>query len=67
MFLKIIGGAVVLWGIADLIMGLQGNDLWAKVGITLPDLVWQYSHYIAIVLGGIIFSMGGGGEEEPRE
>lgn len=67
MFLKIIGGAVVLWGIADLIMGLQGKDLWATVGITLPALVWQYSHYIAIVLGGIIFSMGGAGAEEPRE
>ncbi len=67
MFLKIIGGAIVLWGIADLIIGLQGGDLWAQVGITLPDIVWQYSHYVAIVLGGIIFSMGGNKDEASGE
>ena len=66
MLFKILGGLVVLWGTADLIIGLQGNDLWAYVGIRLPDIVWQYSHYVAIIAGGIIFSLGGDGEKEPN-
>ena len=68
MFFKIIGGLVVLWGIADLIIGLQGGDLWAQIGIHLPDLIWQYSHYIAIIAGAGIFSLGGDkAEKAPRD
>ncbi len=68
MLFKILGGAVVLWGIADLIIGLQGGDLWAQVGIQLPDLIWSFSHWIAIIAGGAIFSMGSNDKEEaPRE
>ncbi len=68
MLFKILGSIVVLWGIADLIIGLQGGDLWAQVGITLPAIVWSYSHYIAIIGGVFIFSLGGGGKEDvPQE
>ena len=68
MVLKILGGALVLWGIADLIIGLQGGDLWAQIGISLPAIIWSYSHYIAIIAGIALFSMGGGDESEaPNE
>jgi len=68
MLFKAIGALLVLWGIADLVMGLQGTDLWGKIGITLPDIIWSYSHYIAIIAGAAVFSMGGSddSEEEPR-
>lgn len=68
MLFKILGALLVLWGIADLVISMQGGDLWAQVGITLPVIIWSYSHYIAIIAGAAIFSMGGNkeGEEEPR-
>ncbi|MFG5381714.1 MULTISPECIES: hypothetical protein [unclassified Yoonia] len=64
MLFKILGGILVLWGIADLVMGMQGMDLWARVGITLPAIVWSFSHWIAIIAGGIVFSMGSADEEQ---
>lgn len=67
MVFKIIGGLVVLWGIADLVIGLQGGDLWGQIGVQLPDIVWRYSHYIAIVIGAAIFGMGSkDAGEEPK-
>ena len=64
MLFKLIGGLLVLWGIADLLIGLQGGDLWAQVGITLPAIVWSFSHWIAIIAGAAVFAMGDSNEEE---
>lgn len=67
MVLKIIGGLIFLWGAADLVLSWGGTDLWGSVGIQLPDIIWQYSHYAAMVIGGVIFSLGGSKQEEPVE
>ncbi len=68
MVFRILGSILLLWGIADLVIGLQGGDLWAQVGITLPDIVWSYSHYIAIIGGAFIFSLGGSDTKDvPQE
>ena len=67
MVFKIIGVLVVLWGIADLVIGLQGGDLWAQIGVQLPDIIWRFSHYIAIIAGATIFGMGvKNAGEEPK-
>ena len=54
---------VFLWVLADLILSWMGTDLWASVGIRLPDLIWQFSHYAAMGIGAVIFSMGGSGDD----
>ncbi|KJZ21121.1 hypothetical protein [Loktanella sp. S4079] len=58
MLAKIIGGAIVLWGIADLTLSMMQIDLWAEIGIIIPDPIWSYTHYIAIFIGFIIFAQG---------
>ena len=63
MFLKAIGALVFLWGLADLVLSWMGTDLWGSVGIQLPDLIWQFSHYVAMGIGFAIFSMGGSGDD----
>ena len=61
---KILGGLVFLWGLIDTILSYTaGGDLWYQLlGIYLPlyvpDLVYQYSGIGAMVLGGVIFSLG---------
>lgn len=64
MLFKILGGLLVVWGAADFLLSLQGTDLWGMVGVTLPDIIWSYSHYIAIGAGALLFSVGSSGAEE---
>ncbi|MBM7069833.1 hypothetical protein [Actibacterium sp. 188UL27-1] len=56
--LRFLGGAIFLWGAADLVLSWTGMDLWAEVGVTLPEFIWQFSHYAAMALGGVIFMAG---------
>jgi len=61
---KILGGFIFLWGLVDTILSYtDGGDLWYQLlGIYLPnyvpDLVYQFSGIGAMVIGGIIFSIG---------
>ena len=61
---KILGGLIFLWGLIDTILSYtDGGDLWYQLlGIYLPlyvpDLVYQYSGIAAMILGGVIFSIG---------
>ena len=61
---KILGGLIFLWGLLDTILSYtDGGDLWYQLlGIYLPiyvpDLVYQFSGIAAMVLGGVIFSIG---------
>lgn len=57
---KIIGGVIFLWGLLD--TGLSytdGGDLWYQLfGIILTGPFYQYSGIAAMVLGGIIYTIG---------
>jgi|GEM_PF-6821895 len=52
---KLLGAALVLWGLADLYMDKQGGNLWALVGLQLPEPLATYSPYIALFAGAVIF------------
>jgi len=61
---KLVGILFVVFGIVDLIGSYTGFDLWGTLGIKLPDLLWQYSHFIAIGIGAVLFSIGSAGDDD---
>ena len=50
--LKLIGGAIILWGFADLGLSYAGTDLWYTIGIDVGEL-YPYTHWIAFAVGGV--------------
>ncbi len=65
--LKIIGVLLIAFGAVDLIGSFADFDLWGKIGITLPDLLWKYSSYKEIGLGLLLFNLGSANKEESAE
>ncbi len=65
--LKIIGILLIVMGAVDLIGSYTGFDLWGRLGVTLPDLLWKYSSYIEIGLGLLLFNIGNANKEESAE
>lgn len=61
--MKILGVLLILFGATDLIGSYMDFDLWGTIGIQLPDIVWQYSPYIEIILGIFLFNLGSSDEE----
>ena len=62
-YFRIIGGALVAWGILDLIMyyGVKIDIYWSWFGIDLfaiNGFLGTFIPMIFIVVGGIIFGMG---------
>ena len=62
--MKILGILLILFGLVDLIGSFTGFDLWGTIGIQLPDIIWQYSAYIEMIVGYGLMSLGGSGDEE---
>ncbi len=52
------GGILVAFGIVDLVGSFVGFDLWGTIGVPLPDIVWRFSAYIEIAVGGYVFNLG---------
>lgn len=65
--LKIIGAIIFIFGLVDFGGSYMDFDLWGKIGISLPDLIWRYSSYIEMGLGGVLFSLGSKDEDEAEE
>ncbi len=66
--LKIIGIVIALFGIADLIGSYAGYDLWTDyIGVQLPETLWNYSHYIEIAIGVVLYSIGAKDDEDEAE
>jgi len=55
---KIIGALLVAWGILDVGLSWIEIDLYQKIGIALSDTIYPYTHWIAIIIGGGVFSLG---------
>ena len=66
MALKIAGGLLFVFGVVDLIGSFAGFDVWTDyIGINLPQVIWSFTAYIEIALGGFLFKVGlGMGKEE---
>jgi hypothetical protein len=65
--LKILGFALIGFGLVDLVGSFTGFDLWGDfLKISLPDIIWTYSAYIEMILGYALFhaskSIGGDSE-----
>ncbi|MCJ8314451.1 MAG: hypothetical protein HRU38_20250 [Saccharospirillaceae bacterium] len=56
--LMIIGAAIIVFGIVDIIGNNTGFDVWTIMGVELPEKVWQYSSYIELIIGGLLFKVG---------
>jgi hypothetical protein len=53
------GVLLFMWGGLDYFMGTQEVDVYYDwFGIYLPDAIFNYSHWIAMALGSIIFTAG---------
>ena len=65
--MKIIGVILILWGIADFGLSWMGTDLYWEIGINLPELIYQWTPWIAIVIGSAIFSIGEPSKQEEEE
>ena len=68
MYLKVLGIAIVLFGLVDLVGSYMDFDLWGGfLGIQLPELLWKYSSYIEIAAGVFITTLGSNKEETDTE
>ena len=56
--LKIIGGLLVAWGVLDFALSWMGIDLYAEIGITIPDAIWAYTAYLVGAIGLALFCVG---------
>tara|TARA_E500000331_G_scaffold335354_1_gene361408 strand:+ start:230 stop:916 length:687 start_codon:yes stop_codon:yes gene_type:complete len=62
--LKTIGGLLVAWGVLDFVLSWMGTDLYAEIGITIPDAIWEYTAYI---VGGIGFALFAAGQKQGED
>lgn len=53
--LLIAAGFFFIFGAIDFIGSFTGFDLWGSIGIYLPDIIWQYSAYIEMLAGYLLF------------
>lgn len=65
MIFLVLGGVLVAFGIVDLIGSFAGFDLWGSLGITLPEVIWTFSAYAEIAIGGFLFRLGLAKQQEP--
>ena len=62
--LKLIGGLLVAWGVLDFVLSWMDTDLYAEIGITIPDAIWAYTAYI---VGGIGFALFAAGQKQGED
>ena len=53
-----LGGLIFVFGLVDLIGSFGEFDVWAKIGIELPAVIWQWSAYIELGIGGALLQQG---------
>ncbi len=59
--MAIIGGFFFVFGLVDLIGSFAGFDLWGQwIGVELPEILWRFSAYIEMAIGGLLFKFGSG-------
>ena len=56
--LKIIGGLLIAWGVLDFALSWMGTDLYAEIGINIPDPFLNYTAYIVGAVGFFLIAIG---------
>ena len=57
--MKYLGMILIAFGLVDFVGSYLDFDLWTGfLGITLPDLLWQFSAYIECIVGYFLFNFG---------
>lgn len=56
--LMAIGGLVVAFGLVDFAGSFLHFDLWGRLGVRLPEILWRFSAYIELVIGFAVFKFG---------
>lgn len=56
--MKIVGIILIVWGVADIGLSWMGTDLYGEIGIQLPDVIYPFTPFIAMVIGYSIMSIG---------
>jgi hypothetical protein len=57
--MQIFGALLFMWGGLDWFMGTEGVDVYYDwFGIYLPDAIYDYSHWIAMGVGSMLFAAG---------
>ena len=56
--LKIIGGIIIAWGVLDFGLSWMGTDLYGEIGIIIPEPIWNYTSYIAGIIGVGLIALG---------
>ena len=62
--MKIIGTVLIIWGVADMGLSWLGTDLYWEIGIELSRGIYPFTHWIAMGVGFVIYSIGSANEEE---
>lgn len=63
--MKIIGIMLIAIGLVDLVGSYAEFDLWGGfLGVELPELLWQYSSYIEMLIGYGLYNMASSSREE---
>ena len=66
MILKLLGAVIFLGGAATLGLGYRGFNLMDFLPFSLPEAMETYAPYIAMVVGAVLFFMGGGNDRPQR-
>lgn len=57
--MQALGVLLFMWGALDFFMSQSEVDIYYDwLGIYLPDAIFNYSHWIAMALGSVIFTAG---------
>ena len=65
--MMVVGGILVAFGLVDLIGSFTGFDVWAQMGVQLPEVLWNFSAYIELAGGFYLFKAGRPQELEEEE
>ena len=59
MIIKVVGAALIVFGLIDLVGSFAGLDVWTDwLKVSLPEIVWRFTAYIELALGYFLFGLG---------
>ena len=56
--MRFIGIILIVWGVADVGLSWTGTDIYWEIGINLPEVIYPFTHWVAIGIGYAIYSVG---------
>ena len=56
--MAIIGALLFLFGLVDFLGVFVGFDVWSRMGVELPELLWRFSAWIEMGIGGYLWNLG---------